>query len=33
MDIDNDLDTNLPQDTPNGAFPVDRPVEALIRDH
>jgi hemerythrin superfamily protein len=33
MDTDNDPSTNPPHDTPHGAFPVDRPVEALIRDH
>ncbi|MDB5952986.1 MAG: hypothetical protein JWR65_4841 [Massilia sp.] len=33
MDTDNDPNTNPPHDTPHGAFPVDRPVEALIRDH
>ena len=33
MDTDNDPNTNPPQDTAHGAFPVDRPVEALMRDH
>lgn len=32
MDTDNDPNTN-PQPAPHGAFPVDRPVEALLRDH
>lgn len=32
MDTDNDPDTN-PQSTGHGAFPIDRPVEALLRDH
>ena len=33
MDIDSDPNTNPPQATPHGAFPVDRPVDALLRDH
>lgn len=33
MDTDNDPNTKSPQATPHGAFPVDRPVEALLRDH
>ena len=33
MDTDNDPNTHPPQNTPHGAFPVDRPVEALLRDH
>lgn len=32
MDTDNDPNTN-PQPGRQGAFPVDRPVEALLRDH
>ncbi|HEY0063117.1 MAG TPA: hemerythrin domain-containing protein [Telluria sp.] len=32
MDTDNDPNTH-PVDAPHGAFPVDRPVEALLRDH
>lgn len=31
--MDNDPNTNPPHDTAHGAFPVDRPVEALMRDH
>ena len=31
--MDNDPSTNPPHDTPHGAFPIDRPVEALLRDH
>lgn len=33
MDIDNVPNIIPPSDAPHGAFPVDRPVEALIRDH
>jgi hemerythrin superfamily protein len=33
LTMDNDPSTNPPHDTPHGAFPVDRPVEALLRDH
>jgi hypothetical protein len=32
MDIENDSNSNSPQGT-RGAFPVDRPVDALLRDH
>lgn len=33
MDIDSDSNTNSQQSAAHGAFPVDRPVEALLRDH
>ena len=33
MDTDNDPNTSPLHAAPHGVFPVDRPVEALIRDH
>ena len=31
--MDNDQDAATGEATPRGAFPIDRPVEALLRDH